>query len=154
MGMRYFHWVGLLMLLPLIGCANSHRVVLGDWEGYQPLSTPQGQIAIELVLYGEPTDKKGSLRMFKQTRWTEANAVDDSHFIDGSWSMKNVTVKGKTWRNVTLSAPEMVFNTYVLTDDNYLVPALDDGSPDSGQGGWGCCRLAPVPKNSFGYGRV
>ncbi|XAO71353.1 MAG: hypothetical protein AAYR33_10490 [Acetobacteraceae bacterium] len=63
-------------------------------------------------------------------------------------------MKGRIWRNLTIDAPGMSFPTYVLLPSNDLVPALDDGSPDISQAGWGCYRLAPVPKISFGYGRV
>lgn len=147
-------WAALLSLTSFISCAEMRGPIVGDWQGYQPLSTPQGQVAIELVLYGRPGEKSGKLRLSSQTRWTEANAVDSSAYLDGTWILKDIFVKGRIWRNLTIDASGMSFPTYVLLPTNDLVPALDDGSPDMSQAGWGCCRLAPVPKNSFGYGRV
>lgn len=149
-----FHWISFIFLVLLVGCSGQRGPVIGDWRGYQPLATPQGQVAIELVLYGRSKERCGKLRVSSQTRWTEANAVDVSAYLDGTWVIKDMVAQGRTWRNIIVGAPGMSFPTYVLLEGDELVPALDDGSPDMSDAGWGCCRLAPVPKNSFGYGRV
>ncbi|XAO71354.1 MAG: hypothetical protein AAYR33_10495 [Acetobacteraceae bacterium] len=59
-------WAAILSLTSLIGCAVMREPIIGDWQGYQPLSTPQGQVAIELVLYGRPGGKSGKLRLSSQ----------------------------------------------------------------------------------------
>ncbi|MDL2171324.1 MULTISPECIES: hypothetical protein [Asaia] len=151
--------LGCLMLAmvsctTLAGCTDPTGPVFGDWYGFNPLPTPQGNISIELVLDGAPTATSGRYRLHRQSFWAEDMMFNRADTLDGTWTLREYTVDGKIWRNVFLKGPELHITHYVLLPNGYLTPATDQNTPDMGEGGWKCCRLAPRARNSFGYGRV
>lgn len=152
------HLGGLTLVLAslgtLSGCTDPTGPVFGDWYGFNPLPTPQGNISIELVLDGSPTDSVGRYRLHRQSFWAEDMMFNRSDTLDGTWTLKEYTVDGKIWRNVFLKGPELHITHYVLLPNGYLTPATDQNTPDMGESGWLCCRLAPRARDSFGYGRV
>lgn len=146
--------LALTSLGALGGCTNPTGPVFGDWYGFNPLPTPQGNTSIELVLDGSPTATAGTYRLHRQSFWAEDMMFNNAATLDGSWTLREYTVDGKIWRNVFLTGPELNIAHYVLLPNGYLTPATDQNTPDMGASGWNCCRLAPRPRNSFGYGRV
>ncbi len=70
------------------------KPIIGDWQGYQPLSTPQGRSRLNWC-FTKTKGKAGNSASLLQTRWTEANAVDDSTYLDGTWTLKDIFVKGR-----------------------------------------------------------
>jgi len=146
--------LALSLIAPLDGCTDPSGPVFGDWYGFNPLPTPQGNISIELVLDGAPTATSGRYRLHRQSFWAEDMMFNRADTLDGAWTLKEYTVDGKIWRNVFLKGPELHIAHYVLLPNGYLTPAADDNTPDMGESGWKCCRLAPRARDSFGYGRV
>lgn len=144
----------IAMTATLTACITPGGPVFGDWYGFNPLPTPQGNIAIELVLMGQQTASSGSYRLHRQSFWAEDMMFNHSDSLDGTWAARDVTTGGHTWRNIFLTGPELHIAHYVLLPNGYLVPADEQGAPDMGQGGWMCCRLAPRARGSFGYGRA
>ncbi|GBR30979.1 hypothetical protein AA0488_2153 [Kozakia baliensis NRIC 0488] len=138
----------------LTACADPTGPVFGDWYGFQPLPVPNGSLSIELVLDGAPNAQSGHYRLHRQSLWGGDMLFNRSDSLDGTWSIKNVTVQGHTWKQVNLNGAQLNIWQYVLLPNGYLVPTNDQGAPEMGQGGWGCCRLAPRARNSFGYGRA
>lgn len=147
-----------LMIGPF-GCAGPTGPIFGDWYGYQPLPGPQAQLAVELVLHGPPTARLGAFRMHVQTMWMVANPQNQSDYPTGTWTMRPVTIDGRTYRRIDLSGLDTAMHHatliahYIELPNGTLVPATADGKPDLSPGGL-AFRLVPRPRGSFGYGRV
>lgn len=152
---RFIPLLGSLVLaLSLGSCTDPGGPVFGDWYGFNPLPTPQGNISLELVLDGPATGHSGRYRLHRQSFWAEDMMFNQSDTLDGIWMIRDIAVGDKIWHNVFLQGPELHISHYILLPNGYLTPATDQNTPDMGESGWLCCRLAPRARNSFGYGRA
>ncbi|MBB3174115.1 hypothetical protein FHR90_001951 [Endobacter medicaginis] len=147
---------GLLpWLLTLAGCTAPQAPVLGDWRGYQRALGYDFARSTELILDGRPGDTEGRYRLLtRSSQPAFGDRSDDVRWSDRWQIRRHRLADGRTLTLVHLSeVPAALLADYIWTDRNVLVPVVDPGHPDLSPAALRTA-LYPLPRDTFGYGRL
>ena len=138
----------------LAGGAEQGGPIFGEWRGRQPQANGISPTFVTLVLHGNPGDTQGGYDI--QAIDTQPVLGDiNQHQLTWSdrWTLTSPAGPGSVPILVLHNLPNSQISRYALLSNGVLLPATPqnrpDTSPESRIEG-----LRPVPKNSFGYGRV
>ena len=142
------------LALTLAGCAGQGGRVLGEWQGRQPQLDPLSPTFVTLVLHGNPGDTQGGYDIQAINTQPVSGDVDQRQLTwSDRWTLTPSAGPGSVPLLVLHNLPNSQISRYVLLSSGVLLPATPqnrpDTSPESRIEG-----LRPVPRNSFGYGRV
>ena len=144
--------VGLSLVLA--GCAAQGGPVFGEWQGRQPQTDPISPTFITLVLHGNPGDTQGGYDIQAIDTQPVLGDVNNRQLNwSDRWTLTPSAGSGSVPLLVLHNLPNSQISRYVLLSNGVLLPATPqdhpDTSPESRIEG-----LRPVPRTSFGYGRV
>ncbi len=142
------------LALALSGCAGQGGPVLGEWQGRQPQLDPLSPTFVTLVLHGNPGDTQGGYDIQAINTQPVFGDVNQGQLTwSDRWTLTPSAGSGSVLLLVLHNLPNSQISRYVLLSSGVLLPATSqnrpDTSPESRIEG-----LRPVPRNSFGYGRV
>ena len=142
------------LVLALVGCAAQSGPILGEWQGRQPQADPVSPTFVTLVLHGRPGDTQGGYDIQAvDTQPVFGNVTDRQLTWSDRWTLTPSAGPGSAPLLVLHNLPSSQISRYVLLSNGVLLPATrqnrPDNSPESRIEG-----LRPVPRISFGYGRV
>ena len=144
----------LALLLALAGCATETGPIFGEWQGRQPQADGISPTFITLVLHGNPGDTEGGYDILAVDTQPVLGDVNQRQLSwSDRWTLTPTTGPGTVPLLVLHNLPNSQISRYVLLPGGALLPATPQGRPDTSpesriEG------LRPVPRNSFGYGRV
>lgn len=142
------------LALALAGCTGQNGPIFGEWQGRQPQLDPLSPTFVTLVLHGKPGDTTGGYDIQAIDTQSVVGDVNQRQLTwSDRWTLTPSAGPGSVPLLVLHNLPNSQISHYVLLPNNVLLPATPqnrpDTSPESRLEG-----LRPVPRNSFGYGRV
>ena len=141
-------------LLGLGGCAGSDGPVVGSWQGRQPTGSGISPAFVTLVLHGNPGAVQGEYDIQAVVTQPIYNNFGGRNLTWGDrWTLLPGPTAGAPPLLELHNLPNSQISRYVLIPDGRLLPATREGTPDLSPGSlrYG---LTPVPRNSWGYGRL
>ncbi len=144
----------LALMLAVTGCANTDGSVFGDWQGRQPTGVGIYPSFVTLVLHGRPGDTQGEYDFQAMIMQPTLDNIGNRQLTWGDrWTLTPAPAANGPPLLVLHNLPNSQVSRYVLMPDGILFPATQAGLPDTSPGSlrYG---LKPVPKNSWGYGRL
>ncbi len=149
-----FHLPTIVLALGLAGCAEQGGPIFGEWQGRQPQTDGISPTFITLVLHGNPGDTQGGYDIQAIDTQPVFGDVNERQLTwSDRWTLTPSPGPGSVPLLVLHNLPNSQISRYVLLSNGVLLPATPQNGPDTSpesriEG------LRPVPKTSFGYGRV
>ncbi len=142
------------VVLALAGCAEQSGPIFGEWQGRQPLAGGNSSTFISLVLHGNPADGQGGYDIQAIDTQPVFGDMNERQLTwSDRWSLSPSAGPGAVPLLVLHNLPSSQISRYVLLPNGVLLPATPRGGPDTSPESR-IEALRPVPKSSFGYGRV
>ena len=141
------------LLVALAGCDLATGPVIGDWRGVAQTISDYYYARIELILDGPPGATSGEYHYNRLNQ--QGAAGNGQRYIEWGdrWTSRVITVDGKPATLVHLAnLPDASIPNYLLLSDGRLVPEADLNHIDLTRAALRFA-LAPVPRDTFGYGR-
>ena len=141
-------------LLAVAGCATPTGPVFGDWSGRQPSGMELGSSFVELVLLGAPDAHAGRYK-YRTTITSSSFSNVGTRIVswDDRWTLTRAPVANAPTILQLHNLPADQIARYALLDDGTLLPLNRQGQPDASRFSR-AFALKPLPRSSWGYGRV
>ncbi len=142
------------MTLALAGCVTPSGPVFGDWRGRQLGDSINNPTFVNLVLHGSPGDQGGAYDFQAQVLDPSLDGLGNHTVIWGDqWSLVHSSTPGAPPILVLHNLPASQISRYALLPNGLLVPVNTGSLPTNARYNLQYA-LQPVPKQSWGYGRI
>ena len=142
------------LALASAGCAVQSGPVFGEWQGRQPQADGISPTFVTLVLHGKPGDTQGGYDIMAVDTQPVLGDVNQRQLSwSDRWTLTTTAATGTAPMLVLHNLPNSQISRYALLPNGVLLPTTPQGQPDTSPESR-IEALRPVPRNSFGYGRV
>ena len=139
-------------MLMSAGCADRAGPVFGNWQGRQPTGGELNPYFVDLVLHGAPGATEGEYDFKVLITDPTLSGIGNHTVIWGDrWTLTRAGTAPPVLHLRDL--PDGQISSYVLMADGVLLPSTRAGAPDLSPASLHDA-LHPVPRNSWGYGRL